>query len=94
VKHQGSPDLLSEGMALGAVQIPADGQPMVMMSDRPTTGGYPKIATVVRASLPLLAQCQPGSAEVRFRAVSVHEAQTAYRRLLTQVEEGISYGED
>lgn len=94
ITHQNSADLLSEGMAHGAVQVPADGQPIVMMSDRPTTGGYPKIATVARASLPLLAQCQPGSGEVRFRPVSVQDAQAAYRRLLVQVEEGISYGED
>ena len=94
VTHSAGADLLSEGMAPGSVQVPADGQPIVMMSDRPTTGGYPKIATVGRASLPLLAQCQPGLGRVMFRQVSVQAAQQAYRCLLASIDEGIEYGED
>jgi allophanate hydrolase subunit 2 len=65
-----------------------------MMSDRPTTGGYPKLATLARAVLPLLAQCQAGQDTVRFRAVSVEAAQTEYRRLMSLLEEGMVYGED
>lgn len=79
--HQGAADLLSEGIPLGAVQVPGDGQPIVLMADRQTTGGYPKIAVVTSASLPLLAQCPPGSGSVRFRAVSVAEAQEKWRRV-------------
>ena len=45
---------------LGAVQVPADGQPLVFLADHPTTGGYPVIAVVDRADLPLLAQARPG----------------------------------
>ena len=78
-------DLLSEGMAPGSIQVPPSGQPIVMMADRPTTGGYPKIATVIRADLPRLAQLRPGSGVVRFRAVSVEEAQAAYRDSLNQL---------
>jgi allophanate hydrolase len=48
-----------------------------MMADGPTTGGYPKIATVVTADLPLLAQALPGQGRVRFAAVEVEEAQRA-----------------
>ncbi|MFI5008615.1 MAG: hypothetical protein ACHQKZ_14305, partial [Solirubrobacterales bacterium] len=59
----------------GAIQVPPDGAPIVVMSDGPTTGGYPKIATVVSADLPLLAQLVPGEGVVRFREVSVLEAQ-------------------
>ena len=79
--HQGAADLLSEGIPLGAVQVPGDGQPIVLMADRQTTGGYPKIAVVTSASLPLLAQCPPDGGTVRFRAVSVAEAQEKWRRV-------------
>lgn len=88
---QGSPiprrsgDLLSEGMTPGSIQVPPNGLPIVMMADRPTTGGYPKIATVIRADLPRLAQLRPGSGVVRFRVVSVEEAQAAYRDGLNQL---------
>jgi antagonist of KipI len=75
-------ELLSEGVALGAVQVPPDGQPIVLMADRQTTGGYPKIAVVSSASLPLLAQCPAGSGTVRFRSVSVSEAQAQWRAIV------------
>jgi KipI family sensor histidine kinase inhibitor len=80
--HQGAADIISDGIALGAIQVPADGQPIVMLADRQTTGGYPKIATVVSADVPLLAQCLPGQSSVRFRQTSVQEAQRRYRRLV------------
>lgn len=89
VEHAGSADLLSEAIVFGSVQVPADGQPMAMMADRPTTGGYPKIATVVRISLPLLAQCPPGIGKVCFQVISVAEAQTAYRKMVRDLREGI-----
>ncbi|MDQ2969511.1 MAG: biotin-dependent carboxyltransferase family protein, partial [Acidobacteriota bacterium] len=62
-----------EGTALGAIQVPGDGQPIVLGPDRPVTGGYAKIATVVGADFPLVAQARPGTT-VRFRAVSLAEA--------------------
>ncbi len=77
--RQNPAELLSEGVAMGAVQVPQDGQPIVLMADRQTTGGYPKIGVVSGASLPLLAQCPPGAGAVRFRAVSVTEAQAQWR---------------
>jgi biotin-dependent carboxylase-like uncharacterized protein len=58
-------ELPSEGIVLGAVQVPADGQPLVFLADHPTTGGYPVIAVVERQDLPLLAQARPGTA-IRF----------------------------
>ncbi len=82
IEHRGSGEIISEGVPLGAVQVPPDGQPIVMMADRQTTGGYPKIATVIGADLPLLAQCLPGQSEVRFRAVDVEQAQGAYREMM------------
>lgn len=77
-------DIISEGMPLGAIQVPANGQPLVMLADRPTTGGYPKIATIIRADVPLLAQCPPG-AKVRFEVTTVEAAQAKYRSRLAEL---------
>ncbi len=54
-------ELPSEGIVLGAVQVPPDGQPLVLLANHPTTGGYPVIAVVDEADLPLLAQARPGT---------------------------------
>lgn len=62
-------ELPSEGLTLGAVQVPADGQPLVFLADHPTTGGYPVIAVVDEADLALLAQARPG-ATVRFSTLA------------------------
>jgi KipI family sensor histidine kinase inhibitor len=72
--HSGSAEIVSDGMAPGSIQVPPDGLPIVMLADAPTTGGYPKPATVVSADLPLLAQLVPGVDSVRFEAVSLEEA--------------------
>jgi KipI family sensor histidine kinase inhibitor len=66
-------DIPPEGTAPGAVQVPGDGLPIVLGPDRPVTGGYPKIATVISADLPLLAQARPG-ARIRFLQVDLAEA--------------------
>ncbi len=58
---------------MGAIQVPGEGQPIVLMADRQSTGGYPKIATVIGADLGRLAQARPGT-EIAFRAVSHGEA--------------------
>jgi KipI family sensor histidine kinase inhibitor len=78
-------DILSQGLPLGGVQVPGDGQPIILLADHQTTGGYPLIATVIRADLPLLAQLAPGD-RVRFRAVVVDEAQAAYRQQLVALD--------
>lgn len=77
-------ELPSEGTALGSVQITADGQPIVLLNERPTTGGYPKIATVIAADLGLLVRARPGAA-IRFARVTVEEA----RRLKAARDERI-----
>ncbi len=82
ISHVGSADLISEGMTMGSVQVPANGQPIVMMADSPTTGGYPKIANVTRASLPLLAQCEAGISKIRFQETSVETAQEKLRKMM------------
>ncbi len=71
--HRGGADILSDGLTPGAVQVPAEGQPIVILADGPTTGGYAKIACVIESDLGRLAQMAPG-ARVRFQAVSVDEA--------------------
>lgn len=73
-------ELLSEAVPFGTVQVPPSGQPIVLMADRQTTGGYPKIAHVASVDLPLLAQRLPGE-EVRFELIDLAEAQAlAVRR--------------
>ncbi|HEY5731122.1 MAG TPA: biotin-dependent carboxyltransferase family protein [Anaerolineales bacterium] len=79
-------ELISEGMTMGAIQIPSNGQPIVMMADSPTTGGYPKIGGVARADLPLLAQCVPNKSKIRFRRTTVAKAQKKYRELMSGLE--------
>ena len=61
-------ELPSEGVLLGAIQVPPDGRPVVMLADHPTTGGYPVVAVVDPAGIPRLVQSRPGST-VRFRVV-------------------------
>jgi antagonist of KipI len=80
--HRNKNELISEGMTMGAIQVPSNGQPIVMMADSPTTGGYPKIGTIVSADLPLLAQCVPGRSKIRFRETTVAKAQKKYRELI------------
>jgi KipI family sensor histidine kinase inhibitor len=64
--HRGASEIASDGMVPGCVQVPPDGQPIVILADGPTTGGYPKIATVLRADLRKLGQLVPGVGRVRF----------------------------
>ncbi|VFR78029.1 Allophanate hydrolase 2 subunit 2 [plant metagenome] len=82
---------LSEAISFGTVQVPSGGDPIVLMADRQTTGGYPKIAQVIQVDLPLLGQLGPGDT-VRFAAVTLAEAQAldarreqAYARLHDQL---------
>ncbi|MGI5839610.1 MAG: 5-oxoprolinase subunit PxpB [bacterium] len=75
--HKSGADIISDGLPLGAVQVPGHGNPIIMLADRQTTGGYAKIATVIAADLPQLAQMMPGQ-HVRFRLVSPEEAREIY----------------
>jgi antagonist of KipI len=70
-------ELLSEGVAFGTIQLPPGGEPIVLMADHQTTGGYPRIGEVASVDLPLIAQLKPGD-RLRFRLVSVEKAQQAY----------------
>ncbi|HEX6965716.1 MAG TPA: biotin-dependent carboxyltransferase family protein [Gemmatimonadaceae bacterium] len=85
-------ELLSEPVAFGTVQLPPSGSPIVLMADRQTTGGYPRIGEVATVDLPLLAQLKPGD-RVRFTAISLEEAQAPYverERELARVRQSIA----
>jgi antagonist of KipI len=85
-------ELLSEGVVFGTMQLPPGGVPIVLMSDGQTTGGYPRIGEVATVDLPLMAQLKPGD-RVRFRPISVQEAQQEYvdhERELTQARYAIA----
>lgn len=73
ITHTRGADLISEGIAHGAIQVPGDGHPIVLLAARQTVGGYPKIATVIGADLDALGQRRPGD-PVRFVAVEPEEA--------------------
>ena len=70
--------IVSRGVVWGALQVPADGQPICLLADHQTVGGYPVIGVVARADFAVLAQLPPG-ATLRFRVVRLAEAQSAYR---------------
>jgi len=76
--HAAGYNIVSDGIVPGSVQVPGDGQPIVLMRDCQTTGGYPKIATVISADLDRLAQLSPG-ASLRFAAVTPEKAIAAAR---------------
>ncbi|TWT02517.1 biotin-dependent carboxyltransferase family protein [Planomicrobium sp. CPCC 101079] len=77
-------ELISEAVAFGSIQVPADGNPIVLLADRQTTGGYPKIGQVASIDLPLISQLKPGD-RLRFQEISLKEAQ----RLWTEQEQRI-----
>ena len=66
-------ELITEGVSLGCIQVPAGGQPVILSVEQQTTGGYPKIANVIAADLPALGQLKPGD-EIRFERVDLREA--------------------
>ena len=76
--HAKGYDIVSDGIVAGAVQVPGSGLPIVLMVDHQTIGGYPKIATVISADIPVIARRKPGR-QIRFVAVSVPEAERLRR---------------
>ena len=70
-------DMISDGIAYGSIQVPSHGKPIILLSDRQTTGGYPKIATVASVDIPKLVQRKTDH-KIRFVAITVQEAQKLY----------------
>ena len=79
VESKNGTDIISDAIPLGAVQIPPSGQPIVLLADRQTTGGYAKIAVVCSFDIPKLVQGRPGD-KVRFLKTDVKTAQKLYRK--------------
>lgn len=78
LRHRHGWDIVSDAIATGAIQVPGAGRPIVLLADHQTTGGYPKIATVVSADLPLVGRRRPGDA-LRFAAVTIEAAEQLAR---------------
>ena len=83
--HVRGADMVSDAVVPGSIQVPGNGQLIIALHDRQTTGGYPKIATLIGAELPRVGQLRPGQS-VAFRAVIVSEGVARWRRL----QEGIA----
>jgi len=87
--HSHGADIVSDATPLGVLQVPASGQPILLMADRQTTGGYPKIATVIAADLPIAGQLAPADT-IRFVVCAPRDALTALiaqERALMRLEE-------
>jgi antagonist of KipI len=76
LQRQRSDEPISEPVAFGSIQVPAAGQPILLMADRPTAGGYAKIASVIAADLPIAGQLAPGDF-IEFDLCSHQQATTA-----------------
>ena len=86
IKNTVSTNIRSEGITKGAIQVPADGQPIVLLTDYPTIGGYPKIANVISADYHFLAQKIPGE-KILFQNVELREAEQLYKEHLNSISE-------
>ena len=71
-------NIRSEGITKGAIQVPADGQPIILLTDCPTIGGYPKIANIITADYDLLIQKTPGT-NISFKCIDLEEAEQLYK---------------
>lgn len=85
-RRPGAPELLSHGVVPGVMQVPPGGQPIVLMADAQTTGGYPKIGVIIEADLWRLAQAPLGAA-VRFHRVGLEEAEAARMQVQTYLRQ-------
>lgn len=85
IEHTTDANIISDGIALGSIQVPGNGQPIIMMADRQSTGGYTKIGNVISVDLPKLAQCRAGT-KLRFCRVEIDEAHALYRSQELQLQ--------
>ena len=84
LKHARGHDIISDGIATGAIQVPGNGRPIVLLADHQTTGGYPKLGTVISADIPRLGRLRAGDA-LRFAQVQQAEAEAALRDLQDRI---------
>ena len=93
IVHKEGPDIISDGIVFGSVQVPGHGMPIIMMADRATTGGYTKIATVITPDLYKLAQMGPGS-KISFSKVTVEEANDIYKKSEARIDQILEHVEN
>lgn len=86
LQHTTDANIITDGIALGSVQVPGSGQPIIMMAERQSTGGYTKIANVITADIPRLAQCKMGS-KITFQLVTIEEAHDLYRQQQEEMQQ-------
>jgi biotin-dependent carboxylase-like uncharacterized protein len=109
LQHRSGWDIVSDAIVTGSIQVPGSGQPIVLLADHQTTGGYPKIATVISADLPRLGRCRPGdplhfvSVELEAAEEICREAEREFAKLvgaldpapsLIELDLGSLYGEN
>lgn len=91
IEHKDKADIISDAAVFGSIQVPANGQPIILLADRQTTGGYTKIATIIKADLPKLAQLSPKDT-IKFKKLNLEEAEEEYIKyynLLDEIKESI-----
>lgn len=84
IQHLNTKDIISDGTNYGSIQVPSDGQPIILLNDRGTTGGYPIIATVISADYHLIAQAKP-NAEIQFKETNLSFAYQEYKNLKSNI---------
>jgi len=82
--HKAGYNIVSDGIVDGSIQVPGDGRPIVLLRDRQTTGGYPKIATIISADIGRFAQISSGE-RVRFAVVTMAQAVEAARAMAQRI---------
>jgi biotin-dependent carboxylase-like uncharacterized protein len=87
--HAKGSNIVSDGIAVGSIQVPGSGQPIVLLADAQTTGGYPKIATIISADVPLVGRRRPGD-PIRFEAVTQAQAEAIRREQARNLRQWLS----
>ncbi|MEH6994689.1 biotin-dependent carboxyltransferase family protein [Neobacillus drentensis] len=86
IEHSSTADIISDAIPLGGIQVTSSGQPIILMAEHQTTGGYSRIGTVISTDIPLLAQAKPGTM-VKFKEISLQSAQN----LIIECKKTIKY---
>lgn len=86
IEHKNKADIISDGISMGAIQVPSKGNPIIMMADRQTTGGYTKIGNVITSDLSKVAQAKPGD-KIIFKKSSLQEAHTLIKEIENKFEQ-------
>ncbi len=89
IQHKEGADIISDGISMGAIQVPSKGNPIIMMADRQTTGGYTKIGNVITVDLPKIAQAKPGD-KIKFKKTTIEEAHNLIKEFNKKISEAKS----